>query len=119
MSAAEGEGTAELVERRISLDGGHYTIEQFVEFFGEADAQWYWEQAEISTQVFGPASRVSHISASVRHAAIGLLIELRRRRSSGTLLWLPEVSQSNQSARVMEPLSQKRMIKSQCTILGD
>ena len=44
--------TAEPVERRISLDGGHYVFEQFVEFFGEADAQWYWEQAEISTQVF-------------------------------------------------------------------
>ena len=59
MSAAENvtEGTNEAkdpavpLERRISPDGGDYTYEEFVGFFGKEDAKWYWEQAEISSQV--------------------------------------------------------------------
>jgi len=50
VNGAEGEGKveAEGSERRVSRDGGHYTFDQFVDFFGETEAQWYWDQAAIS-----------------------------------------------------------------------
>lgn len=50
VNGAEGEGKVEAQgsERRVSRDGGHYTFDQFVDFFGGTEAQWYWDQAAIS-----------------------------------------------------------------------
>lgn len=39
------------LQKRVSPDGGDYTFEEFVNFFGKEDAKWYWEQAKVSTKV--------------------------------------------------------------------
>ena len=40
------------VERRTSPDGGRYTRDQFLQFFGEG-GEWYWQQAEVSFRASG------------------------------------------------------------------
>jgi len=45
-------------EKRLAGDGGEYTHEQFFEHYGVDEAQWWWDQAESTTETPAESAEV-------------------------------------------------------------